>query len=164
MRKSCAVLVTALVLAGTAPAFAAPEFKHEGWTGHAASTDGKFRQCLMWMSAINNYDVGFSLDPAGEMKLGLRSRKLDQTWPMLVNQKTALRIQLDDGPVLTKAFASVSSTLLTTSLKGTDWDKRLADGRLLRINTGSKVRVFHLTGIKGALDKLRACIAKHRTA
>lgn len=164
MRKSCASLGVVLVLAGTAAALANPEFKHEGWSGLSVFVDGKFRQCQMWSSAINNYDVGFSLDGAGELKLGLRSRKLDMTWPMIFNQKTALRIQLDQGPVLTKAFAAVSSTLVTTSLKGTDWDKRLADGKLLRVNTGSRVRLFHLTGIKAAMDKLRACTAKHRAA
>jgi hypothetical protein len=152
------------VLAGTAPAFAAFEFTHEGWKGQVAFTDGKFRQCLMWASAINNYDVGFSLDGAGELRLGLRSNKLDQTWPMIFKMKTALRIQLDQGPVLTKAFTSVSPTLLSTSLKGTDWDKRLAGADLLRINTGTRVRQFHLTGIKAAMDKLRACAAKHRAA
>ena len=164
MYKSCTSLAAALMLTGISPAFANPEFKHEGWSGLSVFVDGKFRQCQMWSSAINNYDVGFSLDAAGELKLGLRSRKLDMTWPMIFNQKTALRIQLDRGPVLTKAFASLSSTLVTTSLKGTDWDKRLADGKLLRINTGTRVRLFHLTGISAAMDKLRACAAKYRTA
>jgi hypothetical protein len=164
MYKSCASLATALVLAGTAPAFAAFEFTHEGWKGQVAFTDGKFRQCLMWASAINNFDVGFSLDGAGELRLGLRSTRLDQTWPMIFQMKTALRIQLDQGPVLIKAFTSVSPTLLSTSLKGTDWEKRLADADLLRINTGTRVRLFHLTGIKAAMDKLRACAAKHRAA
>ncbi len=152
------------MLAGTAPAFGTPEFKHEGWSGHSVFAEGKFRQCLMWASAINNFDVGFSLDGAGELRLGLRSNKLDQTWPMIFKMKTALRIQLDQGPVLIKAFTSVSPTLLSTSLKGTDWEKRLADGKLLRINTGTRVRQFHLTGIKAAMDKLRACAAKHRAA
>ena len=164
MYKSCASLATALVLAGTAPAFAASEFTHEGWKGQVAFTDGKFRQCLMWASAINNFDVGFSLDGAGELRLGLRSNKLDQTWPMIFKMKTALRIQLDQGPVLIKAFTSVSPTLLSTSLKGTDWETRLADGKMLRINTGTRVRQFHLTGIKAAMDKLRACAAKYRAA
>ncbi|MEA2872157.1 MAG: hypothetical protein QOH67_2133 [Hyphomicrobiales bacterium] len=164
MVKSCASLATALVLAGTAPALAAFEFTHEGWKGQVAFTDGKFRQCLMWASAINNFDVGFSLDGAGELRLGLRSTRLDQTWPMIFNMKTALRIQLDQGPVLIKAFTSVSPTLLSTSLKGTDWEKRLPDADLLRINTGTRVRQFHLTGIKAAMDKLRACAAKHRAA
>jgi hypothetical protein len=164
MRKSCAGLVMALVLAGGAPARAASEFTHEGWSGQAAFTDGKFRQCQMWASAINNYDVGFSLDAAGELRLGLRSRKLDMTWPMILNQKTALRVQIDRGPVLTKAFTAVTPTLLSTSLKNTDWETRLSDGKLLRINTGSRVRLFHLTGIKVALDKLRSCTAKHRAA
>lgn len=164
MHTSCASLATALVLAGTAPALGTPEFKHEGWSGHSVFAEGKFRQCLMWASAINNFDVGLSLDGAGDLRLGLRSTKLDQTWPMIFKMKTALRIQLDQGPVLTKAFTSVSPTLLSTSLKGTDWDKRLADGKLLRINTGTRVRLFHLTGIKAAMDKLRACAAKHRAA
>jgi hypothetical protein len=164
MSKSCASLATALVLAGTVPALAASEFTHEGWKGQAAFTDGKFRQCLMWAAAINNYDVGFSLDAGGELRLGLRSRKLDMIWPMIFNQKTALRIQLDRRPVLTKAFTAVTPTLLSTSLRNTDWDKRLADGKLLRINTGTRVRLFHLTGVGAALDKLRACAAKHRAA
>ena len=164
MVNSCVSLATALVLAGTAPAFGMPEFKHEGWSGHSVFAEGKFRQCLMWASAINNYDVGFSLDGAGELRLGLRSNKLDQTWPMIFKMKTALRIQLDQGPVLIKAFTSVAPTLLSTSLKGTDWETRLADGKLLRINTGTRVRQFRLTGIKAAMDRLRACAAKHRTA
>jgi len=163
MHRICASLATALVLAGTAPAFAA-EFTQQGWTGQVAFTDGKFRQCLMWASAINNYDVGFSLDAAGELRLGLRSRKLDMTWPMIFSQKTALRIQLDQGPVVTKAFTVVTPTLLSTSLRNTDWEARLSGGKVLRINTGSRVRQFHLTGIGEALNKLRACAAKHRAA
>ncbi len=164
MFKSCASLATALVLAGTAPAFAASEFTHEGWKGQVALKDGKFFQCQMWISAINNYDVGFSLDAAGEMKLGVRSHKIDMTWEMIFGQKAALRIQLDQGPVLTKVFTAVTPRLLTTPLKGTDWDKRLADGKLLRINTGTRVRLFQLTGIGVAMNRLRACVAKHRSA
>lgn len=165
MRTSCVSVVTALVLAGMAPAVANNrEFKHEGWSGLSVFVDGKFRQCQMWASAINNFDVGISLDAAGEMKLGFRSHKIDMTWPMIFNQQTAMRIQLDQGPVLTKAFTSVSATMVTTSLKNTDWDKRLADGKLLRINTGTRVRQFRLTGISAALGKLRACAAKHRAA
>src|SRR5215213_4150699 len=164
MQRSLLCLIAALTLLGTTPAFAAGEFIHEGWSGQAAFTDGKFRQCLMWASAINNYDVGLSLDATGELRLGLRSRKLDMTWPMIFSQKTALRIQLDQGPVLTKAFTAVTPTLLSTSLKNTDLETRLSGGKLLRINTGSRVRLFHLTGIGEALNKLRACAAKHRAA
>jgi hypothetical protein len=164
MVRYCASLATALVLAGIVPALAAFEFTHEGWKGQVALKDGKFFQCQMWISAINNYDVGFSLDAAGEMKLGLRSHKIDMTWEMIFGQKAAMRIQLDQGPVLTKVFTAVTPRLLTTPLKGTDWDKRLADADLLRINTGTRVRLFHLTGIEVAMQKLRACVAKYRAA
>ena len=162
MPKSCIGLTIACVLAGTVPALAAGKFNHEGWSGQAVFTDGKFRQCHMWVSAINNYDVGLALEPSGELRLGLRGKKLDMVWAMIFNQKTALRMQIDQGPVLSKAFTTMAPTLVSTSLKGTDWDKRLADGKLLRINTGSRVRLFHLTGIKGAMDKLRACVARHK--
>ena len=103
----------------------ADKFQHEGWSGRAVFKDGKFRQCHMWMAAINNWDLGLALDPRGELKLGIRTRTLDQFWQMLFNQKTALRIQVDQGPVLIKAFTSVTSHLLSTSLKNTDWDQRL---------------------------------------
>ena len=70
MCKSASDWRLALVLAGTAPALAASEFTHEGWKGQVAFKDGKFRQCHMWISAINNCDVGFSLDATGELRLG----------------------------------------------------------------------------------------------
>ena len=60
----------------------------------------------MAMSAINNYDVILSLNPDGELRLGIRSRKIDVGWGMLFQQKFGVRIQLDDGPVLTKAFVA----------------------------------------------------------
>jgi hypothetical protein len=163
-RKSVA-LAFIIVLNGTAPALAAAEaadkFRHEGWSGRAVLENGKFRQCNMWMAAINNWDLGLALESSGELKLGLRTRTIDQFWQMLFGQKTALRIQIDQGPVLIKAFTSVTSHLLSTSLKNTDWDQRLANGKLLRVNTG-RTKVFHLRGIKEAMGKLRACVAKHR--
>jgi hypothetical protein len=81
---------------------------------------------------------------------------------MLFGQKTALRIQVDHGPVLTKAFTSVTPHLLSTSLKNTNWDQQLTNGSHFRVNTGGRVRLFHLTGIKQAMSMLRACVAKHR--
>jgi hypothetical protein len=162
--KSCAGLTAALLVASMIPAVAGPEFNHEGWAGQSVFADGKFRQCHMWKAAINNYDVGLSLDTPGELRLGLRSHKLDMFWSMIFNDKTGLRIQLDHGPVLTKAFTTVNPKLLSTSLNGTDWEKRLPQGKLMRINTGTRVRLFHLDGIKEAMDKLRACVARYRTA
>lgn len=159
-------LAFVVVLSGAAPALAAEtadKFQHEGWSGQAVFRDGQFRQCYMWMAAINNWDLGLALDSAGDLKLGLRSRTLDQFWRMLFGQKTALRIQVDQGPVLTKAFTSQTPHLLSTSLKNTDWEQRLANGKLLRVNTG-RTKVFHLNGIKEAMGKLRSCVAKHRTA
>ena len=164
VRKSVA-LAFALALSGwgTASAFeVADKFQHEGWSGEAVFQDGQFRQCHMWLPAINNWDLGLSMDAAGELRLGLRTGSIDQFWQMLFGQKTALRIQVDEGPVLIKAFASVTPKLLSTSLKGTDWDKRLPNGKLFRVNPG-KVKLFHLTGIKEAMSMLRACVAKHHT-
>jgi hypothetical protein len=163
LRKSVA-LAFIVVLSGAIPAVAAGEFKHEGWSGRAVTVDGKFRQCHMWMAAINNWDVGLSLDDAGDLRLGLRARAIDQFWQMLFGQKTALRIQADDSPVLVRAFKSVTPHLLSASLKGTDWDKRLASAKLLRVNTGTRVRLFHLNGIGEAMVMLRACVAKNRGA
>jgi hypothetical protein len=163
MRKSVA-LAFVLILSGAAPAWAVGEFRHEGWSGRAVFENGNFRQCHMWMAAINNWDLGLSMEASGELRLGLRTGKIDQFWQMLFGQKTALRIQVDDGPVLIKAFTSVTSHLLSTSLKGTDWDKRLANGKLFRMNTGTRVRLFHLTGINEAMAMLKACVAKQGSA
>jgi hypothetical protein len=162
LRRSIA-LALIVVLCGAAPSLAAGDFKHEGWSGQAVFVDGKFRQCHMWMADINNWDVGLALEPSGELRLGLRARTIDQFWQMLFGQKTALRIQADDSPVLVRAFTSVTSHLLSASLKGTDWDKRLASAKLLRVNTGTRVRQFHLNGIGEAMGMLRACVAKNRS-
>ncbi len=164
MRKSRFGMVVPFFAVMVATPALAAEFRHEGWIGQAIMQDGKFRQCHMWSQAINNYDVGLSLEPNGELRLGLRSHQVDMFWSMLFNQKTAMRIQLDRGPVLTKAFTAVTPTLLSTSLSGTDWENRLKGAELLRVNTGGRVRLFHLTGIKEAMGKLRACAAKHRAA
>src|SRR5262245_13828313 len=85
VRKSLA-LAFVVVLAGTAAALgavAADRFRHEGWSGQAVFENGKFRQCHMWMAAINNWDLGLALEPSGELRLGLRTRSIDQFWRML---------------------------------------------------------------------------------
>jgi hypothetical protein len=154
----------AFALIGTGPALAVGEFTQDGWSGEAVFQNGKFRQCNMWAAAINNWDIGLALEQTGELRLGLRNARIDQFWQMVFNAKTALRIQIDDGPVLTKAFTSVTPHIISTTLNGTDWDKRLLGGNLFRVNVGNKVRLFHLTGIKEAMGKLRACVAKHQDA
>lgn len=148
---------------GIAPAGAAEKFSHEGWQGLALVKDGKFIQCQMSRAAINNYDVIISHNPDGELRLGIRSHKIDVGWGLLFQQKYAFRIQVDDSPILTKTFVAKTGNSLSTSLNGTDWDKRLPNGRLLRVNDG-RVRLFHLNGIREALGMLRSCVAKHRTA
>jgi hypothetical protein len=163
MVRRSVVLAFVLVVSGAVPALAAEKFQHEGWSGQAVFKDGKFHSCQMWMAAINNWDLGLGLDPGGELKLGIRSRTIDHFWAMLFNRKNALRIQVDQGPVLIKAFTPVTSHLLATSLKNTDWDQRLQSGKLFRVNTG-RVKLFRLNGIREAMGKLRACVARHRTA
>jgi hypothetical protein len=164
MVRISVALAVALVLSAVGPASGletADRFQHEGWAGQAVFQDGQFRQCNMWMLEINNWDLGLSLDTSGELRLGLRTAAIDQFWQMLLGQKTALRIQVDRGPVLLKAFTSVTPKLLSTSLKGTDWDKRLPTGKLFRVNPTGRVKLFHLTGIKEAMGLLRTCVAKH---
>ena len=148
MRSLAAAVALAAGMA-TTPAWATDAFKHEGWTGRALVKDGSFIQCQMWMPTIDNYDLILSINPDGELRLGVRSHKIDVGWKMLFQQKFGLRIQIDDGPVLTKAFVAKTPTSISTSLNGTDWDKRLVNGKLLKINVG-RVKLFHLNGIKGA--------------
>lgn len=139
------------------------DFTHEGWNGFVLVKEGQFRQCYMALSAINNYDVIVAHNSDGELRLAFRSQKIDVFWGSVFKQRYGVRIQLDDGPVLTKAFVATSQTSLSTSLKGTDWEKRLPNAKQLRIND-SRVRLFRLNGIKEAMGKLRSCVAKHRTA
>ena len=63
MVRRSVVLAFVLVVSGAVPALAADKFQHEGWSGRAVFQDGKFRQCHMWMAAINNWDLGLALDP-----------------------------------------------------------------------------------------------------
>jgi hypothetical protein len=164
MRIVAAATVLAVGMTASVAAKAAGEFSHQGWSGHAVFDGGKFLQCQMWMSAINNYDLVLALDSSGDLRLGLRSKRIDTGLDGLFGVKRDRRIQLDDGPVLIKAFDAVGRTARSTSLKDTDWPQRLRDGKLLRINTGGRVRLFHLTGIKEAMGMLYACAAKHRGA
>ena len=164
MRTLAVAALVAVDILAASSALAAGEFTHQGWRGQAAFDDGKFNRCQMWMSAINNWDLGLTLIHTGELRLGLRNQKLELGWSALFGEKFGLRLQLDDGPVVSRVFIAANSTLLGTTLKDLDWDKRLADARLLRVNTGSRVRLFHLTGIKEAYGMLRACVAKHKTA
>jgi len=162
MRILAAATVLAVGMTAANGAESTKEFTHEGWVGEAIFDGAKFRQCHMWLPAINNHDLGLALEPSGELRLGIRSHKLDATTALFF--ATELRMQIDDGPVLLKTFKAVTTHLVSTSLKDTDWEKRLPAAKLLRINTGSRTQLFHLNGIKEALGQLRKCVAKHRTA
>jgi hypothetical protein len=79
---------------------------------------------------------------------------------MFFDERHAVRLQLDDGPVMIKAFKSVSPKQMSTPLGDTDWAKRLRGAKILRINAG-RVRVFHLRGIKEAMGLMEACVKKN---
>jgi hypothetical protein len=160
MRILAAVAVWAVVTAASGPACAAGEFSHEGWRGAPLYVDGKFRQCQMWMPEINNWDLILSVEHTGEWRLGLRNQDLDLTWRLIFDERHAVRLQLDDGPVVIKAFKSVSPKQMSTSLGYTDWAKRLRTAKVLRINAG-RVRVFHLRGMKEAMGMLDTCVKKN---
>jgi hypothetical protein len=160
MRTLAAAAIWAVVTAASGPAQAAGEFGHEGWRGAPVLVDGKFRQCQMWMAAINNWDLILSVEHSGELRLGLRNQDLDMTWRVILNERQAVRLQLDDGPVMIKAFKSVSPKQMSTTLSDTDWGKRLRGAKILRINAG-QVRVFHLRGIKEAMGMMDMCVKKN---
>jgi hypothetical protein len=159
MRILAAAAVLAVVTMVCGPARAAGEFSHEGWHGAPVFVDGKFRQCQMWMPEINNWDLILSVERTGEWRLGLRNKELDLFWRMVFDERSAVRLQLDDGPVAIKAFKVVSPTQISTPLSDTDWPK-LRSARMLRINAG-RVRVFHLRGIKEAMGLMEACVKKN---
>jgi hypothetical protein len=160
MRTLAAAAVLAVVTAVPGPALAAGEFSHEGWRGTPVFVEGKFRQCQMWMAEINNWDLILSVEHTGELRLGLRNQDLDLTWRMIFDERHAVRLQLDDGPVTIKAFKSVSPKQMSTTLSDTDWGKRLRGARILRVNAG-RVRIFHLRGIKEVMGMLDACVKKN---
>jgi hypothetical protein len=125
----------------------------------------KFVQCNMWAPYINNWDLMFAMTKSGDFRLGLRNQKLDMTWSQLFGQKLGVRMQIDDNPVIIKAFTATSATgrldLDRATRAGT---RRCAAARYCAVHTGSRVRRFPLAGIDPALSQLSACAAKHRSA
>ena len=162
--RSMTGLAALIAAALTAPAFAADNFTSGNWRGGAVFDGAKFVQCNMWAPYINNWDLMFALTQAGDFRLGLRNQQLKMTWASLFGQKLAVRMQIDDNPVIIKAFTASSTTVASTSLAGLGWDKALRSGKVLRVHTGSRVRRFPLAGIDPALSLLSACAAKHRSA
>jgi hypothetical protein len=160
MRTLATAVVLAVVTAASGPACADGEFGHEGWRGTPVFVEGKFRQCQMWMAEINNWDLILSVEHDGELRLGLRNQDLDMAWRMIFDERSSVRLQLDDGPVMIKSFKVVSPKQMSTSLNGTDWGKRLRGAKILRINAG-RVRVFHLRGIKEAMGLMDTCVKKN---
>lgn len=163
-RNSCVGLAFAFALASTAPAAAVGEFSSGSWKGWARFEGSKFVHCAMWAPYINRWDLLFAVNPVGELQVGLRSQKIDMTPAMIFGQKAALRMQVDDDPVVIKAFTTLNPTTVATMFAPKDeWIGQLRTGKALRINTGRKVLRFPLKGLKEALATLQACTAKHRT-
>jgi len=164
MRAIVGAAAFATVMTVTVPAFAADNFTSGNWRGGAVFEGTKFVQCNMWAPYINNWDLMFAMTQSGDFRLGLRNRQVDMTWAKLFGQKLAVRMQIDDNPVIIKAFTAASATVASTSIASLGWDKALRSGKALRVHTGSRVRRFPLAGIDPALSLLSACAAKHRTA
>src|SRR3954469_25963930 len=158
------VTLIAAATAATMPALAADNFTSGNWRGGAVLDGTKFVQCNMWAPYINNWDLMFAMTQSGDFRLGVRNQKLDMTWSQLFGQKLGVRMQIDDNPVIIKAFTATSATVASTSISSLGWDKALRSGKVLRVHTGSRVRRFPLAGIDPALSQLSACAAKHRKA
>lgn len=157
-------ILAALVVAAASPAGAAGEFVSGNWRGGAVLDGTKFVQCNMWAPYINNWDLMFAMTQSGDFRLGLRNQKLDNTWSQIFGTKLGARLQIDDKPVIIKAFTATSATVVSTSIANLDWQKELRAGKVLRVHTGSRVRRFPLAGIDPALSLLSACAAKYRTS
>jgi len=154
----------ATAMTGMVSAVAADNFTSGNWRGGAVLEGGKFTQCNMWAPYINNWDLMFAMTQSGDFRLGLRNRQIDMTWVKLFGQKLAVRMQIDDSPVVIKAFTATSATVASASVANLGWEKALRSGKALRVHTGSRVRRFPLAGIDPALSLLSACAAKHRSA
>jgi hypothetical protein len=153
-----------LMITAMLPAHAVDNFVSGNWRGGAVLDGAKFVQCNMWAPYINNWDLMFAMTQSGDFRLGVRNQKLDMTWSQLFGQKLGVRMQIDDHPVIIKAFTATSATVASTSIANLGWDKALRSGKVLRVHTGSRVRRFPLAGIDPALSQLSACAAKHRKA
>ena len=153
-----------LVMIAMLPAHAVDNFVSGNWRGGAVLDGAKFVQCNMWAPYTNNWDLMFAMTASGDFRLGVRNQKLDMTWSQLFGQKLGVRMQIDDNPVIIKAFTATSATVASTSIANLGWDKALRAGKTLRMHTGKGVRRFPLAGIDPALSQLSACAAKHRKA
>jgi hypothetical protein len=153
-----------LMITAILPAQAIDNFVSGNWRGGAVLDGTKFVQCNMWAPYINNWDLMFAMTQSGDFRLGVRNQKLDMTWSQLFGQKLGVRMQIDDHPVIIKAFTATSATVASTSIANLGWEKVLRSGKVLRVHTGSRVRRFPLAGIDPALSQLSACAAKHRKA
>jgi hypothetical protein len=165
MRSIMAAAAAVLVgMAAASPASAAGEFSSGNWKGAAHLKGGKFEYCEMWAPYINRWDLLMSIDQAGYFALGLRRGDLDLSGDVLFGFKTALRLQLDNEPVLLRPFSAITPRLWATKFAtNLDWVEKLKTAKVLRVNTGRIYR-FPLDGVKEALALLHACANKYRNA
>jgi hypothetical protein len=119
----------------------------------------------MWASFINQWDLLFTIGQDGYFVMFIRNAKLDLRGDLLFGTKSAVRMQIDDTPLIIRPFTPVSATMTATKFAtNLDWVERLSTGKVLRINAGSRTYRFPLTDLKEAMVKLRACASKHRSA
>src|SRR3982750_1575386 len=122
MRAIVGVLtLIAAATAATMPALAVDNFVSGNWRGGAVLDGTKFVQCNMWAPYINNWDLMFAMTQSGDFRLGVRNRQIDMTWIKLFGQKLSARMQIDDNPVVIKAFTATSATVSSTSIAGLGW-------------------------------------------
>lgn len=151
----------ALMLADVVPAAATGEFSSGNWKGAAFHEGGKFTHCAMLAPYISGWRLLFSIDRAGEVSLGLHNNKVE----MFPGQKAAIWIQVDNDPVVIRAFKAVRTQLVVTTFPANaDWFQRLRKGKQLKVNVGKRLPRFSLAGVDEALTALFACADKNRSA
>ena len=165
LRQFCAGLAFVFAFTGPSSAATVDPFSSGNWSGGAVIDGGKFLYCRAWAPYINRWDLVFSLDQAGYFSLLLRRHDLDLLGDMIFGNKTVIRMQIDDTPLVMRPFTAVAPRILETKFAtNLDWVKRLSTGKALRINFGSRLYRFPLAGAKEAMELLNACAAKHRAA
>jgi len=169
MRSLAAVTALAVAIMAAAPASgesaAKEKFEVGQWKGAAYFKDGKFVRCAMYAFFMNRWDLVFAVDDKGYFSLMLRGFRLDLFGDLVVGTQFSARMQVDDGPVIIRPFAAMTTKMAETKFAtNLDFVERLSTGKVLRINPDSRSYRFPLHDIKEAMPKLRACAEKHRKA
>jgi hypothetical protein len=161
MRAARFGLGLALALASGGPAAATGEFSSGNWKGAAFFEGARFTHCAMVAPYINGWRLLFSVDRAGAVSLGLNHPKVE----MFPGTTASIWIQVDNDPVVIRAFTAVRAQLVVTRFAANaDWFVRLRKGKHLKVNAGKRLPNFNLAGVDEALNLLFACVAANRGA